>query len=127
MLGLKYFHIFFIIIYSFFQCYQIFSSVKVVFFDDKKYYSDKPGIQYLIIFQAIGMLISSAFLVIGSLKLKIKLLIGAICYLMYKLCFMSWQFIDALGPIAGCNSKEYDCDPDRFFAIYRHLFIMSNF
>lgn len=127
MMCLRKFHIFCLIIYSFFQFYQIFSSLKLVFFDHQSYYAEKFGIQCLVIFHAFGMLTSSLFLIIGSLKSNIKLLLVAILYLIYKFCFMIWQFFGALKAIADCNPKEFECDPNRLFMLYKHILFLCKF
>lgn len=114
-----------LIIYSTFQFYQTFSSIKLVFFESRGHYSTQPHIHALVIYHAIGYCSSSVCLIFGSLKKKFKLLMFAQVFLIYKLAFMSWQFYDSFDETIGCDSRKYECDPNRLMSFYKHCAFFS--
>lgn len=116
-----------LIIYSIFQFYQTYSSIKFVFFEARGYYSTKPHIYALAIYHAIGYCSSSVCLIFGALQKKFKLLIFAQLFLIYKLAFMSWQFYDSFDETIGCDSRHYECDPNRLMSFYKHCACFSEF
>lgn len=114
-----------LIVYACFQFYQTYSSVKYVFFDYKDYYDRKTQTQLFAGFHAVGFVTSSLLLLFGALKSNIKCLIGAFCFLVYKLSFNFWYMSDAFKMTIGCEGTG--CDPQRLWIIYKHVFIFREF
>lgn len=83
--------------------------------------------QNLTVFNIVGLAISSILLLVGSLKLKANLLIGALIYLFYKLGFIIWYLESFYKITLGCDDSVKECGSNRLLAIYHHIMITGLF
>jgi hypothetical protein len=106
-----------LILYAFFQFYQVYSSFTSVYLDeDNNWQSHKHGL--LTAFHIFGLLTSSILLIVGSLKSKPWLLVGGLSYLLYKLGFIFWHFGKFYDMTLGCDKN---CLPGHIAVFLKHL------
>lgn len=116
-----------LIVYAVFQLYQVYSSFLKVFLDYKDHFNF--DIKLLTVFHIVGLIISSVLLIVGALKSKTNLLLGALIYLLYKFGFIIWHIGGFYDITIGCRESisASSCDPNRLSIIYLHIFISGEF
>lgn len=112
-----------LILYAVFQLYQVYSSFTVVFIEYGQHYDYK--IKTLTGFNIVGLTLSSIFLIAGSFKSSVNLLLLALIYLFYKVGFFFWYIGDFYNLTIGCDDKTTVCDSNRLWIIYKHLGIFG--
>ena len=108
-----------LIVYAIFQFYQVFSSVKYVFFDSQS----SDDIKILSGCQAVAFTTSSILLIVGVIKPCSNCLIGALLVLLYKIAFTLWFIKSAYYVTIGCDDRKSECDPERLKTFYVFFFI----
>ena len=124
MIQAKYIHIACLIIYAIFQFYQACSSFMVVFIEYKSYFD--LNIKLLTVFHIVGLCSSSTCLILGSIKLNVKLIASAMLYLLYKVGFFFWHLQKTYNITIGCvEDRESFCDPERLTRFYQHILLFG--
>lgn len=109
-----------------FQFYQIYSSINLVFIQNHQ--NDNYNIKLLTGFHAVGLLTSSILLIVGSLKSKPNLLVGALGFLFYKVGFIVWHAKNFYDITFACrDSQQTPCDPNRLSIIYVHFLVSGKY
>jgi hypothetical protein len=122
MNGARHFHVVCLLIYAGFQFYQAYSSSSAVFVEYKDHFN--LNIKFLTAFHVVGLTVSSVLLILGSIKLRVKLIASAIPYLIYKVGFFFWHLPKAYDITIGCEeTNDSYCDPHRLFRFYQHILL----
>lgn len=110
-----------LILYAFFQFYQVYSSFTTIFLDEQNNLrSHKYGT--LTAINIVGFSTSSILLIVGSLKSKPWMLMGALSILLAKLGFILWYIERAYNLTLGCGRN---CPPGHIVALFKHLAIIG--